>query len=225
MTRRFVRTLLTALVLGLAGIAAAWSPVPGMELLLTDLGARSLVGYGVADDASLRVELSVDRARLQVLLALPGGDVRSLVGELADGRVWFWDGGRWQDLASVLAADGYELVLVLADGRSLTVAPAPGTSPPGVAAPRGSNGATPRAQSDDDDDGADDDARDDGEDDGGDGADGGDDDPDDGDDGGDDGSDDDDDPDDDDADDRDDPDDGDADDDVNDDADDDGDDD
>ncbi|MDF1524551.1 MAG: hypothetical protein P1P87_17240, partial [Trueperaceae bacterium] len=119
-----MRTLLAALVLGRDPDEAAWSPVPGMELLLTDLGARSLVGYGVADDASLRVELAVDRARLQVLWALPGGDVRSLVGELADGRVWFWDAGRWQDLASVLAADGYELVLDLADGRSLTVAPA-----------------------------------------------------------------------------------------------------
>ena len=167
MNRRSPRTLLAPVVLAwalaLAGSAAAWAPV-GTELLLTDVAARALVGYGVRQDDRLVLQVSVDRAALRVLVAVPGADARTIVGEIADGRVWLFEQGSWRDLAALLAADGLGLVLRRPDGREVVVAPAPGSRPPGATAPEDAAGAAPPGGgsgpgSEDDD--ADDDDRDD----------------------------------------------------------------
>ncbi len=144
MNRRSPRTLLASIVLVvascLAGTAFAWAP-PGTELLLTDVAARSLVGYGVRQDDRLVLQVSVERAALRVLVAVPGSDARTVVGEIAGGRVWLFERGGWRDLATLLEADGLTLVLRSVDGRETTIAPAPGTRPPGATTPVDAPGA------------------------------------------------------------------------------------
>ena len=146
MNRRSPRTLLASIVLAwaacLAGTAYAWAPV-GTELLVTDVAARALVGYGVREDDRLVLQLSVESAALRVLVAVPGSDARTVIGEIAGGRVWLFERGGWRDLATLLEADGLTLVMRSADGREVTVAPAPGTRPPGATAPADAGGAAP----------------------------------------------------------------------------------
>ncbi|MFN2323786.1 MAG: hypothetical protein ABR510_12615 [Trueperaceae bacterium] len=148
MNRRSPRALLASIVLVwascLAGVAFAWAPV-GTELLLTDIAARSLVGYGIRQDDRLVLQVSVERAALRVLVAVPGSDARTVVGEIAGGRVWLFERGGWRDLATLLEADGLTLVLRTADGREALIAPAPGTRPPGATTPADGAGATPPA--------------------------------------------------------------------------------
>jgi hypothetical protein len=124
--------------------------------------------------------MSVERAALRVLVAVPGSDARTVVGEIAGGRVWLFERGAWRDLATLLEADGLILVLRSPDGREVTIAPAPGTRPPG-ATPAEVGGAAPPAGDGGprDDDREDDRPTDDGPDDDGVDDDGGDDDPDD----------------------------------------------
>ena len=162
MNRRTFRTLLAALALVsatcLAGTALAWAPV-GTELLLTDVAARALVGYGVRQGDRLVLQVSVERAALRVLVAVPGSDARTVVGEIAGGRVWLFERGGWRDLATLLDVEGLTLVLRSPDGREVTIAPAPGTRPPGAtpptedvgATPPGGGAATPRPDDDPDD--------------------------------------------------------------------------
>jgi hypothetical protein len=140
----------------------------GTELLLTDVAARALVGYGVRRDDRLVLQVSVERAALRVLVAVPGSDARTVVGEIAGGRVWLFERGGWRDLATLLEADGLTLVLRSTDGSEITVAPAPGTRPPGATTPGDAGGAPPAGGSppvgtppQPDDDGDDDDDRDD----------------------------------------------------------------
>lgn len=146
MNRRSPRTLLATLVLVwatvLAGTAFAWAPV-GTELLLTDVAARALVGYGVRQGGRFVVQVSVERAALRVLVAVPGSDARTVVGEIAGGRVWLFERGAWRDLATLLEVDGLTLVIRSADGREVTIAPAPGTRPPGATTPADADGAAP----------------------------------------------------------------------------------
>lgn len=164
-----VRSTLALVALSGLALAQAFEPAPGVEVMLTDAAARVLVGYGIVDATGLVLELSTDRANLLMLVATPDGEVLSLEGELADGRVWFREGGAWLDLATWLERAGLSLRLAVDDEAAFLVGPAPGSVPPSASrVGRGDRGG------DEDDEG--DDAGDDREDDG--------DDRDDGDDGG-----------------------------------------
>ena len=88
-TSRLRASLFVAVLLW-AGGARALSPAQGMELLLTDLGARGLVGYGLLFGDALTVRLSVQEASMQAVVAFVDGEVRLLHGELLDDRLWLY---------------------------------------------------------------------------------------------------------------------------------------
>jgi len=157
-----LRVSLFLAVLLWAGGARALSPAQGMELLLTDLGARGLVGYGLLFGDALTVQLSVQEARMRAVVAFVDGEVRLWHGELLDDRLWLYqeDEG-WLDLAAVLAADEVALRLLYDGGREVVVTPWVGALPPGIG-PGPPAAASPDADED----------REDGDDDRGDGDDG-----------------------------------------------------
>lgn len=159
--------LLVAVVLWTGG-ARALSPAQGMELLLTDQGARGLVGYGLLLGDDLTVRLSVQVASLRAVVAFVDGEVRLWHGELLDDRLWLYgeDEG-WIDLAAVLAAADATLRLRYDGGREVVVVPWAGALPPGIGP------GPPRSYQEDDDDGDDGGDRDDGSEPGSDADDGG----------------------------------------------------
>jgi hypothetical protein len=171
-TSRLRASLFVAVLLW-AGGARALSPAQGMELLLTDLGARGLVGYGLLFGDALTVRLSVQEASMQAVVAFADGEVRLLHGELLDDRLWLYqeDEG-WLDLAAVLASAEVALRLLYDGGREVVVAPWAGALPPGIGPGPPS---APWDDADDDDDGDDRDDAGEDRDDGGDGGDDGDD--------------------------------------------------
>lgn len=131
-TSRLRASLFVAVLLW-AGGARALSPAQGMELLLTDLGARGLVGYGLLFGDALTVRLSVQEASMQAVVAFVDGEVRLLHGQLLDDRLWLYqeDEG-WLDLAAVLASEEVALRLLYDGGREVVVAPWAGALPPGI---------------------------------------------------------------------------------------------
>jgi hypothetical protein len=128
-----LRALLLVAVLLWAGGARALSPAQGMELLLTDLGARGLVGYGLLFGDALTVRLSVREASMQAVVAYVDGEVHLWHGELLDDRLWLYqeDEG-WLDLAAVLASADVALRLLYDRGGEVVVTPWAGALPPGI---------------------------------------------------------------------------------------------
>lgn len=160
MRRRLIHATHALLVMVLCTWALALLPVPtvGLELVLTDDQARGLVGYGVVSADGLQLQLSLERAQVQVLVVDPQGRSSSYQGELADGRMWLLDAGVWRDLATVLDQAGLGLWLDYGQGRLLQVMPAPGSRPPSQGGSQEERDPvrSPPAGDDDDDDGDDD---------------------------------------------------------------------
>ena len=115
------------------GSARALRAETGMELLLTDSRARSLVGYGLLLGDTLTLRLSTRIATLTAVIAHPDGRVGQWHAELQQHRLWLYDDDAgWIDLASLLAQDDVALRFMYDDGVEVRVEPLPGSFPPGI---------------------------------------------------------------------------------------------
>jgi hypothetical protein len=105
-------------------VAAAGAPTfeLGSELLVTDVAAARLVGYGTVGERALELQLSTVSANVRVLVVAPDGTVVPFLGSFAEGRLVLLlaDGGVL-DVADHLARDDRDLVFVLPDGRRVLV--------------------------------------------------------------------------------------------------------
>ena len=169
------------LVLALTCLVAVWASAGvavgepafelGTELLVTDVGAARLVGYGTVGEHVLELRLASVSSNVRVLVVAPDGSIEPFLGEFVSGRlVLVLADGRRLDLAERLALDDRDLVFVRANGQRVLVPVEgrlpvqPGAEPPprtsdDVAAPP----SAPLVAGDDgdDDDGDDDDDDDD----------------------------------------------------------------
>lgn len=130
-----------------AGVVAASDGAPvfehGSELLVTDVSAARLVGYGTVGEHALELQLATVSANVRVLVVAPDGTVAPYLGTFTDGRLVLTlaEGGAL-DVADHLARDDRDLVFVLPDGRRVLVpiggrertpepeGPAPAPTPP-----------------------------------------------------------------------------------------------
>ena len=94
----------------------------GSELLVTDVAAARLVGYGTVGEHALELRLTTVSANVRVLVVAPDGTVVPYLGTFAQGRLMLMlaDGGTL-DVAERLARDDRDLLFVLPDGRRVLV--------------------------------------------------------------------------------------------------------
>jgi hypothetical protein len=94
----------------------------GSELLLTDVSAAQLVGYGTVGQHALELQLATVSANVRVLVVAPDGAVVPFLGTFTDGRLVLTLGeGAALDVADHLARDDRDLVFVLPNGRRVLV--------------------------------------------------------------------------------------------------------
>lgn len=157
--RRYVVAIialtLACLAHGGAGAVGASNGAPtfevGTELLVTDVAAARLVGYGTVGEHALELRLAAVSANVRVLVVAPDGSVAPFLGTFAEGRlVLMLADGATLDVADHLAHGDHDLVFVLPDGRRVLV-PVEGREP--TAQFGGSREATVDDALDDDRDG------------------------------------------------------------------------